>query len=141
MYPSAAISRKLLRNALSILRSDAETYEVQHVMLTKQAAIAIATMPGIALGASWEVPALAGPAQSNTAMQSHATPLQSGDLVRLRSGGPLMIVKSVQGDQAICSWSEEDGKLQSGNFPIAMLTPPVTLPPDEPESTRETTGH
>ena len=66
-------------------------------MLTKQAAITIATTLGIALGVSLAVPALAGPAQSNSAMESHTTPLtmeshttplKSGDLVRLRSGGP-----------------------------------------------------
>jgi uncharacterized protein YodC (DUF2158 family) len=96
--------------------------------LWKQAASIAATV-GIALTTSWAVPALARPAQSISTM-SHATPLHSGDLVRLRSGGPLMLVKSVQGDQVICSWGNEDGELQSGSFPIATLEAPFT-PPSE----------
>jgi uncharacterized protein YodC (DUF2158 family) len=103
------------------------------LLLTKPTAIAIAATLGIALGAPWLVSALAEPAQPSTEMQSRPTPLfQSGDLVRLRSGGPLMTVKSVQGDQVICSWSEEDGELRSGSFPIAMLAAPVKLPPNDP---------
>jgi uncharacterized protein YodC (DUF2158 family) len=101
-------------------------------MLTKQTVVAIAATLGSAFWAPWAVPALSEPAQSKTAMESHTTSLQTGDLVRLRSGGPLMIVKSVQGDQVTCSWSEEDGKLQSSSFSIAMLTAPVTLPPPDP---------
>src|SRR5712671_7085239 len=144
MYLSGAISRKLL----VIVRIVRPYYALaqKHMkatmfMLTKVAAIAIATTLGIALGVSLAVPALAGPAQSNSAMESHTTPLQSGDLVRLRSGGPLMIVKNVQGDQVICSWSEEDGKLQSDSFPIAMLTAPATIPREGPESTRKANGN
>jgi uncharacterized protein YodC (DUF2158 family) len=99
--------------------------------LTKRAVIA-ATL-GVALSAPWAVPALADPAQSNTAMQSDATPLlQSGDLVRLRSGGPFLTVKSVQGEYVICTWwSEEAGEFRSGGFPIAMVAGPVTLPPND----------
>lgn len=95
-------------------------------------AIAIATTFALAVGASWPVSALADPAPSNIATQGHAAPLHSGDLVRLRSGGPLMVVKSVQGDQVICDWGSEDGELQSGSFPVAMLTEPFTSPPREP---------
>jgi uncharacterized protein YodC (DUF2158 family) len=101
-------------------------------MLTKQAAITIGMALGVALSASWPVRALADPAQANTATQSHAIPLQSGDLVRLRSGGPLMIVESVHGDQVTCYWGKEDGEPQSDSFPIAMLTKPFTLPPNAP---------
>ena len=70
---------------------------------------------GVALSTPWAVPALAGAAQSNTAMQSHATPpFHNGDLVQLRSGGPVMTAKNVWGDWAICSWwSEEYGEFQS----------------------------
>jgi uncharacterized protein YodC (DUF2158 family) len=96
----------------------------------KQAAI-ITTTLGVALGTLCAAPALAGSTQSISAVQSHVEPLHSGDLVRLRSGGPLMIVKSVQGDQVTCSWGDQDGELQSGSFPIATLAAPIRLPPNE----------
>jgi uncharacterized protein YodC (DUF2158 family) len=132
MYPSKAISIKLQHNGPSIIGASAEHINSGMFMLTKQTAIAIAATLGSAFAASWAVPALSEPAQSKTAMESHTTSLQAGDLVRLRSGGPLMIVKSVQGDQVTCSWSEEGGKLQSSSFSIAMLTAPVTPPPPDP---------
>lgn len=110
-------------------------------MFTKRAAITIGMTLGVALSTSLAAPALADSAQSNSAIQSHATPLQSGDLVRLRSGGPLMIVKSVQGDQVTCIWGKENGELQSGSFPIAMLAAPFTPNADGPRSTRRRTDN
>jgi uncharacterized protein YodC (DUF2158 family) len=113
------------------------------LMLTKQAVPA--TMLGVAVSASWAVPALAGPAQSSTiaqsstTTQSHAAPLlQSGDLVRLRSGGPVLTVKSVRDGWVICTWLTDYGELQSGGFPIAMVEGPVTPPPDDANA--ETNG-
>lgn len=98
-------------------------------ILAKQAAIAIAAT--FALGTPWAAPALAAPAQSNTTMQSSATALRSGDLVRLRSGGPLMTVKNVEGDQVNCIWTEE-GEIRSSSFPVALLATPLTTPPVDP---------
>jgi uncharacterized protein YodC (DUF2158 family) len=111
-------------------------------MLTKQAATTIAAMLGIALSAQWAVPALAGPAQSSTEMRSPATPvLHIGDLVRLRSGGPLLTVKSVQGNEVICSWwSEEMGEFGTTGFPMAMLTGPVPPPSNEATVQRDQAG-
>src|SRR5260370_42267567 len=97
--------------------------------LPKPAVIAIQATLGIALSAPWAVPALAAPA--NTATQSQTTPLlHEGDLVRLRSGGPEMTVKSVQGKWVICTWwSQGWGGFQSSGFPLAMVDGPITLPP------------
>ena len=105
--------------------------------LPKPAAIAIQATLGIALSAPWAVPALAAPA--NTATQSTTPLLHEGDLVRLRSGGPAMTVKSVQGNWVIATWwSQGWGGFQSTGFPIAMIAGPVTLPPDDAHP--QTTG-
>jgi len=97
--------------------------------LPKPAAIAIQATLGIALSAPWAVPALAAPA--NTATQTQTTPLlHEGDLVQLRSGGPAMTVKSVQGKWVIATWWNEGfGGFQSSGFPLAMVDGPITLPP------------
>lgn len=46
---------------------------------------------------------------------------QQGELVRLRSGGPLMTVRGAQGDGVICTWTTEYGQLSTETFPIAAL--------------------
>ena len=67
--------------------------------LPKPAAITIQATLGAALNALWAVPALADAAPANAATQSQTTPLlHEGALVRLRSGGPALTVKSVQGN-------------------------------------------
>src|SRR5258707_13441131 len=92
--------------------------------LPKPAGIAIQATLGIALSAPWAVPALAAPA--NTATQTQTTPLlHEGDLVQLRSGGPAMTVKSVQGNWVIATWwNERYGGVLSFAFP----PPPVARP-------------
>jgi uncharacterized protein YodC (DUF2158 family) len=86
---------------------------------TKQVSIAIAVL--LALGVPLSS-AFSAPAPSNTAMQNQATPaLQSGNLVRLRSGGPLMTVVRIEGDQVNCVWTDWDGQFESGRFPIDVL--------------------
>src|SRR5215471_13924356 len=97
--------------------------------LLKPAAIAIQATLGVALSAPWAVSGLAAPA--NTATQSQTAPvLHEGDLVRLRSGGPEMTVKSVQGKWVVATWWNEGfGGFQSAGFPLAVVDGPITLPP------------
>ena len=106
--------------------------------LPKPAAVGIQAALGIALSAPWAVSALAAPAKvsalaapATTATPSQTTPrLQEGDLVRLRSGGPEMTVKSVQGNWVVATWWNEGyGGFQSSGFPLAMVDGPITLPP------------
>src|SRR5260221_14476941 len=97
--------------------------------LPKPAVIAIQATLGIALSAPWAVPALAAPA--NTATQSQTTPLlHEGDLVQLRSGGPAMTVKSVQGNWVIATWWNEGyGGVLSFALPPFLCGRARTLPP------------
>jgi uncharacterized protein YodC (DUF2158 family) len=86
---------------------------------TKQISIAIAVTLTLGMLSS---PAFSASAPSNTAMQNQAAPaLRSGNLVRLRSGGPLMTVVRIEGDQVNCVWTDWDGQFESGNFPIDVL--------------------
>ena len=104
-------------------------------MLTspKRVSIAIAVTLGIALGTSLSGPAFADQASPGATTQNRAAPtLRTGDLVRMRSGGPLMTVTAVQGDQVNCSWTDWDGDLKSETFPVAVLGVPVTVPPYDP---------
>jgi uncharacterized protein YodC (DUF2158 family) len=100
---------------------------------TKQISIAIAVTLGIALSIPVSIPAFSESAPAKTAMQSTVPPpLRSGDLVRVRSGGPLMTVTGIEGDQVNCSWTDWNGELKSESFPIAVLSVPVTGPPEDP---------
>ena len=59
-------------------------------------------------------------APSNT--QNQAAPaFQSGNLVRLRSGGPLMTVKGIKGDQVDCFWTDFNGQINTDSFPVDVL--------------------
>lgn len=85
---------------------------------TKQASIAIAATLAVSVPLSPSFSASA----PYTAMQSRAAPaLRSGNLVPLRSGGPLMTVFRIDGDQVNCVWTNWDGRVQSANFPIDVL--------------------
>ena len=89
---------------------------------TKRASIATALALGIVLSAPLSIPAFSDSAPSNTAMQSHtAASLQRGDLVRLRSGGPLMTVDTIKGNQVDCFWTGLDGEPNAESFPIDVL--------------------
>lgn len=50
------------------------------------------------------------------------TQFKAGDTVRLKSGGPLMTIHSVQTDgDAWCEWFDEKGAAQSKGFLITSL--------------------
>jgi len=68
---------------------------------------------GMAPGSSVSAPA-------NT--QNQAAPaFGNGNLVRLRSGGPLMTVKSIKGDQVDCFWTDVNGQINADSFPVDVL--------------------
>jgi uncharacterized protein YodC (DUF2158 family) len=86
---------------------------------------------GIALSLPLSISAHAGPVSSNADAQNSAALRvpRVGALVRMRSGGPLMMVTGIQGDQVICEWTE-GGEPRSNNFPAAALALPLTAPPN-----------
>jgi uncharacterized protein YodC (DUF2158 family) len=65
-------------------------------------------------------PGSSASAPSNT--QNQAVPaFRSGNLVRLRSGGPLMTVKDIKGDQVECFWTDLNGQINADSFPVDVL--------------------
>ena len=65
---------------------------------------------------------LCGAAQAeplNVSTANFAPTLTRGDLVRLRSGGPLMTVMDVKGDTVDCIWTGDDGDPRDGTFPLS----------------------
>jgi uncharacterized protein YodC (DUF2158 family) len=99
-------------------------------MLKRCLAIAgLAAVLASGLNGKWIGPVMAEPAASHVEEQGvHAPALRTGDLVRLRSGGPLMTVRNVEGNQVTCYWSTDEGNVLLGSFPVAELTAPMTLP-------------
>jgi uncharacterized protein YodC (DUF2158 family) len=97
--------------------------------LPKLAVIVVQATVVVALGASWAVTALAEVAPAKPVTQSQSTPVfRAGDLVRLRSGGPALTVKSVHGNWVICTWWQERfGMFRTVGFPVAMIEGPITL--------------
>ena len=89
---------------------------------TKRTSITTALLLGIAAGSLLSIPAFSDPAQPSTAMQSQtAISFRRGDLVRLRSGGPLMTIDSIKGNQVDCIWTGEDGEPNAQSFPADVL--------------------
>jgi len=83
------------------------------------------TLTAIAFGVALylpSVPAFSDPAPSPPTLQRWtAPPLRRGDLVRLRSGGPLMTVDSIRGSGVDCYWSDWNGQPNAQTFPIEVL--------------------
>jgi uncharacterized protein YodC (DUF2158 family) len=109
---------------------------------TKRSSIAIAATLGIALSTSLSFAARADTDAPKPATQSFAAAqLRIGDLVRVRSGGPLMTVTSVQGDQVNCSWFDQNGQSESQNFPVFALKLPVDMPRTDWRAARDATAY
>jgi uncharacterized protein YodC (DUF2158 family) len=65
-------------------------------------------------------PASSASAPSNS--QNQPVPaFRSGNLVRLRSGGPLMTVKGIKGDYVDCFWTDVNGQINADSFPADVL--------------------
>jgi uncharacterized protein YodC (DUF2158 family) len=81
----------------------------------------------MALVAMALVQPFARPAYSAPALPEHAvdaagvSSLQRGDLVRLRSGGPLMTVDTVKGKVVDCIWTDPNGQTDQATFPVEVL--------------------
>ena len=83
--------------------------------------IAVATLL-LAIGAT--TPALASTAAAlpqDSGPSNVLVQLERGELVRLRSGGPLMTVSSIKGDQVHCVWTEDRGQPADATFPADVL--------------------
>jgi uncharacterized protein YodC (DUF2158 family) len=64
----------------------------------------------------------ASSASDPSTTQSQAAPaFRSGNLVRLRSGGPLMTVKGIKGDQVDCFWTDGNDQINADSFPVDVL--------------------
>jgi uncharacterized protein YodC (DUF2158 family) len=99
--------------------------EFKMLAFIKQASIAVAVTLALSMPLA---PAFSASAPSNTAMQNQAAPaLRSGNLVRLRSGGPLMTVVGIEGDQVTCVWTDRDGHIGSERLPIEALEPGIRI--------------
>jgi uncharacterized protein YodC (DUF2158 family) len=93
-------------------------------------AVALVVAPGFSPAIA---PAFAEPGSTQS---GSVASLRIGDLVRVRSGGPLMTVKDIQGDNVNCSWTDWLGSLNSQVFPVAVLQGPITLPASDPNAER-----
>ena len=58
----------------------------------------------------------------SSSKETIASQLHQGDLVRLRSGGPLMTVNGIKGDQVDCVWTDSNnGQPDDATFPVDLL--------------------
>jgi uncharacterized protein YodC (DUF2158 family) len=93
--------------------------ELEMLPLTKRIMIAAP----VALAAITS-PLVTFPARATAASSIDApriSQLQRGDLVRLRSGGPLMTVNQIEGDQVDCFWTDWNGQPNDAKFPAHVL--------------------
>jgi uncharacterized protein YodC (DUF2158 family) len=62
---------------------------------------------------------LVAPAESFA--DTREPPLWLGNLVRLNSGGPVMLVVDVDDQAAVCAWRNSGGKTLEHSFPVACV--------------------
>jgi uncharacterized protein YodC (DUF2158 family) len=87
---------------------------------TKQ--LAMTALVAVVLGQPFARPAYSAPAISeHLAEETSASPLQQGDLVRLRSGGPLMTIETVRDSVVDCIWTDPNGQTNEATFPAKVL--------------------
>ena len=55
-------------------------------------------------------------------IQEYAVQMEEGDLVRLKSGGAVMVIDSVEADEAECVWLKGSKQI-SGKFSLDLLAP------------------
>ena len=93
------------------------------------AGAAVTPRPAWAQTASPQVEPAPPAATSPSPTQPGATTrtLTVGDMVQSTSGGPVMRVQSINGDQANCQWRDKGGKVRQERFSVAQLT--VTAAP------------
>jgi uncharacterized protein YodC (DUF2158 family) len=82
--------------------------------------LAIVGRDGVSTKTVGMAPASSVSAPSNTQNQT-APAFGSGNLVRLRSGGPLMTVKGIKGNQVDCFWTDVNGQINADSFPVGVL--------------------
>jgi uncharacterized protein YodC (DUF2158 family) len=112
-------SSQKAKTRIIVISNEAKTMEFNLLASTKQASIAIAAALVLSMPLA---PTFSASAPSNTAPQNQAAPaFGSGDLVRLRSGGPLMTVKGIKGNQVDCFWTDGIGQMNADSFPIDVL--------------------
>ncbi|SRR5882757_11497618 len=104
--------------AMSAATRTSLEWEFMMLASTKRTLIAIAVTVALAILLA---PPSASAASSKTATTDNPAPFRSGDLVRLSSGGPLMTVIGIEGDQVNCAWTDFDGNLQSERLPRDAL--------------------
>jgi uncharacterized protein YodC (DUF2158 family) len=89
--------------------------------LTRRSLIATAVTFGPALSMPCSTAAFPAPIAASPAMPSRTSQFQQGDLVRLRSGGPLMTVADTRGAQVYCFWTDANNQPNDATFPVQVL--------------------